>query len=97
MKKMDEMELSLTLNALKWSWCYLILALFAWCIWSFIQYGEATLPGFLLSTQFIIYFITLQIGKMRVGDESGRQSLVWYMTTVIILLLVFGVLLYFWL
>ena len=95
MQKMDEMEQALTLNALKWSWCYLILALFAWCVWSFVQFGQATLPGFLLSTQFMIYCVALQKGRIRVGDDSGRQFLLVLAGAVAILLLAFGALLYF--
>jgi hypothetical protein len=37
MKKMDEMEMSINLKAIKWSWLFTAIALFAWCIYDFIN------------------------------------------------------------
>lgn len=55
MKKMDEMEMSINLKAIKFAWFYTVIFLFIWMIYEFSQTKEFGLPFFLLITQNIIY------------------------------------------
>lgn len=69
MRKMDEMELYINLKAIKWSWLYTVLFLFAWTVYDYFKQGTFNFPAFfLLVTQNIIYliirrFLILEISK----------------------------------
>ena len=54
MKKMDEMEMSISLKAIKWAWAYTILFLVIWDIYDYIQTGTFGLANFLLITQNLV-------------------------------------------
>lgn len=94
MKKMDEMETNINLNAIKWSWFFTVIALFAWSVYDILQTQQVSIASCLLGMQMIIYFVVSQIFKLKVDDERGRK----YIFSAIIctvLLLVFGGILYF--
>ncbi|WP_295585854.1 hypothetical protein [uncultured Oscillibacter sp.] len=76
MRKMDEMELHIQLRALRWAWLADVLVLAVWGIWGSIRTGRMTAPMYLLIFQNLIYFFAVQAGKIRVGDQDGRRSLV---------------------
>lgn len=68
MRKMDEMELSISLKAIKWAWGYTILVLAIWVIYDYIQTKSFGLAFFLLITQNLIltgiqYFLKWKLGK----------------------------------
>lgn len=95
MKKMDEMQLSINLKAIKASWFFTVLALFVWGMYDWIQKHTISLAFFLLITQNLVYFFSSQILKSKVCDEDGRKGLFQYAIGVVFFLLLFGVLLYF--
>ena len=95
MRKMDEMELAISLRAIRWAYLFTVLALFGWGLWDSIQQGVMTLPLYLVILQNLVYFIALQIFKMRAGDQQGKTSLIACGIMTLVLLLGFGVLLYF--
>lgn len=94
MKKMDEMEMNINLSAIKWSWGFTAIALFAWSINDYLQKQQASVASFLFGMQIIVYFLVSQILKAKVDDANGRK----YMLSAaicILFLLAFGSLLYF--
>jgi len=95
MKKMDEMELRITLKGIKWSWIFMVLALAVWGIYDLVKTQSTSLPLILLSIQFMVYFFVTNISKWKVGDDSGKKLIVWYLGAIIFFIIVFGVILYF--
>jgi uncharacterized membrane protein YhdT len=68
MRKMDEMEISISLKAIKWAWTYTILFLAIWVIHDYIQTKTFGLAFFLLITQNLVlisiqYFFKWKLGK----------------------------------
>ena len=76
MKKMDEMELHIQLRAMRWAWVADVLVLAVWGIWGSLQTGKLTAPMYLLIFLNLVFFVGVQVGKLRVGDMEGRRSLV---------------------
>ena len=95
MRKMDEMEMNINLKAIKWSWLFTVIALFAWFVYNFIQTHTFSLAFYLLIMQNLIYFLVSQISKWKMGDENGHKGLLWYVISFVFFLLLFGVLLYY--
>ena len=88
-RKMDEMELQITLRF------FLVLALVVWSVWEAFHGGDTTLPAFLLGAQVMIFCLVQWIGRARAGDERVKQEFVlWVILTVALvafsLLLVLG-------
>lgn len=54
-RKMDEMELQITLRASRAAWFFLVLALVVWSVWEAFHGGDTTLPAFLLGVQAMIF------------------------------------------
>jgi hypothetical protein len=95
MKKMDEMQMSINVKAIKWSWLFTVIALFIWGMYTFIKTRIISPAIYIVIFQNIIYYFITQITKWRMGDEDGRKSILWYAIALPIGLLLFGVLLYF--
>ena len=94
-RKMDEMELQITLRAIRAAWFFLVLALVVWSVWEAFHGGDTTLPAFLLGAQVMIFCLVQWIGRARAGDDRVKQDLVlWVILTVALvafsLLLVLG-------
>lgn len=68
MKKMDEMEMCISLKAIKWAWAYTVLFLAIWVVYDFIQTRTFGVSFILLITQNLIlvgiqYFLKWKLGK----------------------------------
>ncbi len=94
MRKMDEMEMKISLEATRWTWFFTVVALFAWVIYDFIRTGAVTLPLYLLITQNVVYFFAVQISKWKMGDSRGTTAVIWYLLAVVVCIAGFGVLLF---
>lgn len=71
MRKMDEMELSISLRAIKWAWFYTVLFLFAWTMYDYIKYEVFNSRAFfLLITQNIIYLTINQFLKWKLSKDE---------------------------
>ena len=70
-RNMDEMELHLSLNAIRVAWFFTVMALFIWGIWDCVHTGRFTAPMYLLIFQNLLYFLALQVGRWRAGDRDG--------------------------
>lgn len=75
MRKMDEMELHISNNVIRWAWAFTVLALAGRSIWDGVQAGRITAPAYLLIFQNLLYFLAVQIGKWRAGDENSQTSI----------------------
>ena len=75
MKKMDEMELHIQLRAMRWAWLADVLVLAVWGIWGTVKTGRMTAPMYLLIFQNLVFFVGVQLGKLRMGDPEGKRSL----------------------
>ena len=89
-RKMDEMELHLSLNAIRVTWFFTVMALFIWGIWEYAQTGRFTAPMYLFLFQYLLYFLALQVGRWRTGDQEGVGILLLYVLLLVIFLLAFG-------
>lgn len=94
-RKMDEMELQITLRASCAAWFFLVLALVVWSVWEAFHGGDTTLPAFLLGAQVMIFCLVQWIGRARAGDDRvKREFVLWVILTVALvafsLLLVLG-------
>ena len=49
-RNMDEMELHLSLNAIRVAWFFTVIALFIWGIWDCVHTGRFTAPWMTLTT-----------------------------------------------
>ncbi len=54
MKKMDEMEMSISLKSIRSAWFYTVVFLFIWMSYDFYKTRETGLPSFLLISQNIV-------------------------------------------
>lgn len=92
-RNMDEMELHLSLNAIRVVWFFTVIALFIWGIWDCVQTGRVTAPMYLLIFQNLLYFLALRVGRWRAGDRDGVRSFLLYVPLLVVFLLAFGLLL----
>jgi len=69
-RKMDEMEMSVNLRAIKCAWFYTIIFLTVWLIYNFIQTGDTGVPGFLLVTQNLVLFAVEFFLKRKLGRDE---------------------------
>ena len=74
-RKMDEMELQITLRASRAAWFFLVLALVVWSVWEAFHGGDTTLPAFLLGAQVMIFCLVQWIGRARAGGRPGKAGI----------------------
>ena len=70
MNKMDEMEMSISLKAIKGAWVYTILFLAIWVIYDYIQKKPLGLEFFLFITQNIVLIVLQSILKWKLGKDE---------------------------
>lgn len=70
MRKMDEMELSISLKAIKYAWFYTVMFLFVWMTYDWFQTKNFGLPFFLLITQNIILLGTQVFLKGKMSKDE---------------------------
>lgn len=70
MRKMDEMEMSISLKAIKWAWSYTVVFLFIWMTYDFITTGSTGLPFILLISQNIILLGTQSLLKWKMEKDE---------------------------
>lgn len=65
LKKMDEMEMQISLKSIKIAWFYTVVFLLIWSLYDYFTKSEYGLSFFLLITQNLIYLITQFIIKRK--------------------------------
>ena len=70
MRKMDEMEMSISLKSIKLAWFYTVMFTFIWVIFDWIQNRNKGLPFFLLITQNLVLFGTQSFLKWKMSENE---------------------------
>jgi len=70
MHKMDEMEMSLSLKAIKGAWAYINVFLVIWIIYDYIQKKPLGLEFFLFITQFLVLVVIQSILTWKLGKDE---------------------------
>ena len=70
MKKMDEMEMSISLKAIKWAWAYTILFLAIWVIYDYTQTRILGLEFILLTSQNLVLLAIQSLLKWKLGKDE---------------------------
>lgn len=70
MRKMDEMEMSISLKAIKWAWAYTVLFLVIWFIYDYIQTRTFGLAFDLLITQNLVLMGIQSHLKWKLGKDE---------------------------
>ena len=76
MRRMDEMEMSIQLRAVRWSWIYTVVFLVAWTLYDVIRWGDVRLPFILLVSQNLVLFGCRFFfsRKMGVGGRKDEEQ-----------------------
>ena len=70
MRKMDEMEISISLMSIKLAWFYIIMFTFIWLMFDWMQNGNRGLPFSLLITQNLVLFGTQSFLKWKMSENE---------------------------
>ena len=70
MKKMDEMELSISLKAIKWAWAYTVLFLAIWVIYDFIKTKTLGFEFLLLISQNMVLLGFQMFSKWKLEKDE---------------------------
>jgi len=71
MRKMDEMEMAISLKSVKWAWGYTVLFLLIWIIYDYIKVGSFNSLAFiLLISQNLIKIGIEQYLKWKMGKDE---------------------------
>lgn len=70
MRKMDEMEMSISLKSVRWAWFYTVMFLFIWVMFDWIQNRNTGLPFFLLITQNLVLLGTQTFLKWKMSKNE---------------------------
>jgi len=70
MKKMDEMEMSISLKAIKWAWAYTVLFLAIWVIYDYIQTRTLGFEFLLLISQNLVLMGFQMFSKWKLGKDE---------------------------
>ena len=70
MKKMDEMEMSISLKAIKWAWAYTILFLAIWVMYDFIKTGTLGFEFLLLISQNLVLMGFQMFSKWKLEKDE---------------------------
>ena len=67
---MDEMELSISLKAIKWAWAYTVLFLAIWMVYDYIHSRTFGLAFNLLITQNLVLIGVQSFLKWKLGKDE---------------------------
>lgn len=71
MRKMDEMEMAISLKSVRWAWSYTVIFLLIWIIYDYIKVGSFNFLAFnLLFSQNIIKMGIEQYLKWKMGKDE---------------------------
>ncbi len=70
MRKMDEMEMSISLKSVRWAWFYTVMFLVIWVIFDWIQNRNMGLQFFLLITQNLVLLGTQTFLKWKMSKNE---------------------------
>ncbi|RDU24617.1 hypothetical protein [Anaerosacchariphilus polymeriproducens] len=70
MRKMDEMEMSISLNSIKAAYVYTVIFIFVWWIYDFVKTGSNGLPFILLMSQNLVLLGIQLFLKWKLGKDE---------------------------
>ena len=70
MKRMDEMEISVTAQALRVAWAYTVVFLFVWMVYDWIHAKTLGLPFLLFMSQNLIFLGLQQYLKWKLSKDE---------------------------
>ena len=70
LRKMDEMEMKITLTSVKWAWFYTVVFLSIWTVYDYIVIDLIGLPFILLISQNLIYLGTQTFLKWKMSKNE---------------------------
>jgi len=71
MRKMDEMEMSISLKAIKFAWAYTVIFLFIWIVYSYVETGKYNIIAYnLLISQNLIKLAAELYLKRKMGKNE---------------------------
>ncbi|MEN6350630.1 MAG: hypothetical protein ABFD08_14690 [Syntrophomonas sp.] len=70
LRKMDEMEMYITLKSIKIAWVYTIIYLLAWTIYDFVTTAGIGLPFNLLVTQNLIFWAAQMVYQHKMVGKN---------------------------
>lgn len=73
-KKMDEIEMYITLKSLRIAWIFTVICLLVWTIYDGIKTSQLGWPFMLLVTQNIIFYISRFIFKYGMAGNYEEQD-----------------------
>lgn len=94
MKKMDEMELTATLKAMRFGWIIVAFFLVAWGGFNYYEGLGMTLPMILFILQVNITMIIRSIYLAKMDDKS-QLSLLLIISILLIVIILVGIILFF--
>ena len=74
LRKMDGMELHLSLNAIRVAWFFMVMALFVWGTWGYVQTGRFAAPMYLFVFQNPLYFLAPQVAGGAPGTGTAPRA-----------------------
>ena len=71
MRKMDEMEMAISLKAIRWAWFYTVVFLFIWTVYDKIVFGSFnSMAFFLLISQNILRMVMDMYLKSKMSKDE---------------------------
>lgn len=70
LKKMDEMEMYITLKSLRIAWVFTVICLIVWAVYDGIKTSQLGWPFILLVTQNIVFYTCQLIFKYRMAGKN---------------------------
>lgn len=72
---MDEMEMSISLKAIKWAWAYTVLFLLILVIYEYINTKALGLSFLLLITQNLVLIVVQYLLKWKLGKDKIKNNI----------------------
>jgi small-conductance mechanosensitive channel len=73
-RKMDEMEMCIQLQAIRWTHLYIIAFLLIWMIYNYFTNQDISIIALLLSSSTLLQFIGVNLMKKRVDDDTAIKT-----------------------
>jgi hypothetical protein len=73
-RKMDEMEMCIQLQAIRWTHLYIITFLLIWMIYNYFTNKNISIIALLIGSSTLLQFIGVNLMKKRVDDDTAFKT-----------------------
>ncbi len=73
-RKMDEMEMCIQLQAIRWTHLYIIAFLLIWMIYNHFTNQDVSIIALLFSSSLLLQLIVVNLIKKRVDDDKAIKA-----------------------